>query len=240
MLNRLGEKAPNVKINEDLASELLNAKTQDEIDVAVDKIQQNIADQIPSTWMEKWNAWRYLSMLGNPTTHIRNVLGNAVFVPATKLKNIIGTGLEKAPLIGIAEGERTKTLTTSKVNRSFAAADFDSNIESITGENKYDIKSGIDEKRTIFKNKALEKMRRLNFAGLEGEDRLFLRRAYIDSFAQAMQARGVTSEYLKSGTKEANQQLNNISLYATNQAKKATYRDDSALANALNQFEKIT
>ena len=95
------------------------------------------------------------------------------------------------------------------------------------------------KKRTIFKNKILEGARRLNFAALEKEDVLFLKNAYIDSFAQAMGARGLTSEFLSSGTKEANQQLASISNYAMTEAKKATYRDESALANALNRFEKI-
>jgi hypothetical protein len=26
------------------------------------------------TWVNKWNAWRYLAMLENPRTHIRNLI----------------------------------------------------------------------------------------------------------------------------------------------------------------------
>ena len=142
LLDRLGAKAPNVTIDENLAKELINSKTQAETDVAVEKIQQNIADQMPANWADKWNAWRYLAMLGNPRTHIRNIVGNAIFIPARKFKNIIGAGLEKT----LPRSERTKAFITNKANRDFAKADFESNSESIRGENKYDISAGIDEK----------------------------------------------------------------------------------------------
>jgi len=166
LLDRLGSKFTNVTIDENLARELLNSQTQEETNAAVERIQQNIADQIPPSWVDKWNAWRYLAMLGNPRTHIRNILGNAIFVPVRKLKNIIGAGLEKT----LPKSERTKSFITNKANREFAKADFEANSETIRGENKYDISAGIDEKRTIFKNKVLEGARRLNFAGLEKVD----------------------------------------------------------------------
>ncbi|MCQ5031431.1 hypothetical protein NE547_18275, partial [Flavonifractor sp. DFI.6.63] len=57
-------------------------------------IYRDIARQVPATWMDKWNAWRYLAMLGNPRTHVRNIVGNAAFVPVRMVKNAIGTALE--------------------------------------------------------------------------------------------------------------------------------------------------
>ncbi|MEG2679419.1 MAG: hypothetical protein RR949_05710, partial [Oscillospiraceae bacterium] len=76
--HRLRKLGGDISIDPVLAKNLLEAKTKDEIDTAVDAIIQNIADQVPVTLADKWNAWRYLSMLGNTRTHIRNFFGNAI------------------------------------------------------------------------------------------------------------------------------------------------------------------
>lgn len=45
-------------------------------------------------FMDKWNAWRYLSMLGNTRTHIRNMIGNSVFGMVTGVKNNVAAMME--------------------------------------------------------------------------------------------------------------------------------------------------
>lgn len=234
LLNKLKANAPNVQISKSLAAELLSAQNQQEIDAAVDKITQNIADQIPATWIDKWNAWRYLSMLGNPRTHIRNIVGNGIFVPAVKIKNRIAQGLE----LLLPKAERTKALTTDKSIRSFAEQDFNAVKESVTGGGKYNPADLIRDKQTIFKTKPLEWARKANLAALEAEDALFLKLHYVDSFASAMKARGLTAEFLGNGTKTANVALENLRSYATQEAQKATYRDASELANLLNRTKR--
>lgn len=74
-----------------------------------DRATAEIINQIPATWWEKWNQWRYLSMLGNPKTHIRNVLGNAVIIPTIMLKNTIAVPLEVAA--NVAEVKRLTNLS---------------------------------------------------------------------------------------------------------------------------------
>ncbi len=74
-----------------------------------DRATAEIINQIPATWWEKWNQWRYLSMLGNPKTHIRNVLGNAVMIPTIMLKNTIAVPLEVAA--NVAEVKRLTNLS---------------------------------------------------------------------------------------------------------------------------------
>ena len=55
-----------------------------------------IWNKIPATFEDKFNAWRYTSMLGNPKTIMRNEIGNALFAPVRTVKNIIASGLEKS------------------------------------------------------------------------------------------------------------------------------------------------
>lgn len=218
-----------IEIDNKLAENLLNAKTKEEVNEAVYAIEKNIGEQIPATKMDKWNAWRYLAMLGNTRTHFRNVFGNAVFAPARGIKNVIGAGFEKA----LPKAERTKSLTKTKESKDFAENDWSLMADVAKGnEGKYGTRRGIEEHRKIFKTKWLEAARKFNTNALEIEDGWFLESAYKSAFAQAMTARGLTAEYLSSGTKQADEDLQKIREYAINEAQKATFRD----ANEFSDF----
>lgn len=237
LLDQFGEKYPKLDIPEELAAGLLQAKDQHEADVFLEAIQQSIADRIPASWTDKLNAWRYLSMLGNPRTHMRNILGNMIFVPMRKFKDIIGTGLERTGLV--KKEDRTKALPglskADRARRDFAQQDFQENAGAVRGENRYDVGTGIRDRRRIFETGVLEKARKLNFAALEAEDAFFLRGAYVSAFAQAMKARGLTAADLTAGTRKSEQTLSEIRAWATNEAQKATYRDANALAGMISR-----
>lgn len=231
-----GEKRKiDLKINEELAQKLLNAKTEDERRAVMDEILQDIANQIPSTLKDKWDSWRYLSMLGNPRTHIRNIGGNAVFMLPVKVKNAVGWVLEKT----ISKDKRTKSLKSTKDSKNFAAADYAKMKDIIQGSSgKYEELSKINELRRIYKFKPLEWLRKANFAALEWEDGIFLKHHYVNAMAQFLTARGYTSEFMNSGTKDAASVLENARAYAMSEAQKATYRDANATAEALTRWQK--
>lgn len=227
-----------IEIDEGLAKQLLEAKSKEEIQTARQAIMQNIADQVPATWADKLNAWRYMAMLFNPRTHIRNVVGNAFFVPMRGLKDLIGAGMESAMQRAgkMQQTERTKTVVNpyDKANKALfdkAKESFDENVDIIRGEDKYG-KSDIDQKRRIFKSRVLNWIDKFNSAMLEKEDIIFMRKAYVDSYAKAMKARGLTPETMTAA------QENDIASYAIKEAQKATYRDANALASALNKFKR--
>jgi hypothetical protein len=230
-------KHPDVEIDEGLAQDLLDAKNEEERKKAREAILQNIADQIPSTVMDKWNAWRYLSMLGNLKTHIRNIVGNALFVPVIRLKNVVAAGLENAFIADTQN--RTKALTAPKALKDFAKNDFKAVKDDIRGASgKYQTLNGIEERRKIFKTKWLEAARKFNFDMLEKEDLYFLRIAYTDSFAKIAAARGVTSEFLSDGSAKANETLELLREYAILEAQKATYRDLNDAARAISMAQR--
>ena len=226
---QFGKDFKDIEIPDDLAEKLLKSKTTKETDAAVEEIQQYIADRVPATWGDKANAWRYLAMLGNPRTHIRNVLGNAVFIPAVEIKNLIATGIEKT----LPKAERTKAVVGLKDTDllNFAESDFDTHQEAVRGENKYDITAGVQEKQRVFNNKVLETLRKKNFELLEKEDATFLKYHYKRAMASALKARGITLKELRSGTPESIKKLDQVRQYAINEAQKATYRDFNSMAN---------
>ncbi len=244
MKEQLGEKGKDLEIelNKDLARRYLTETDEASRQQLLDEIHEDIAKQIPATNFDKWTAWRYLSMLCNPRTHFRNVVGNAIMVPARKLKNFIGAILEgQAIALGkMEESQRTKSIIRDKNALEFAKKDFDKVGNLIKGyDGKYDIKYGeINERRQIFKNRFLEAVRRFNNYAMEWEDGLFLRAAYVDALAQVMTARNITPEFLNSGTREAITALDNMRKYAIKQAQEATFRDANEIAKVLNEFKR--
>lgn len=225
----------DIKINESFAQEYLNAETQEERDIAMDKLLEDIAGQIPSSLKDKWDSWRYLSMLGNPRTHIRNIGGNLVFMLPVHLKNTLSYIAEKA----IPKGQRTKSYIKTAESKEFAKQDYIKMKDIIQGNSgKFEGISKINELRRIYKFKPLEGLRKANFAALEWEDGIFLKHHYENALAQIMTARGYTAEFLNSGTSEARAALEAARAYAINEAQKATYRDANAAAEAISSAQR--
>lgn len=66
-----------VKLNEDLMKQFLE-ETDDQARTAlIQKMGQDLADQVPHTFWEKLDTFRYNNLLFNPLTWIRNTIGNA-------------------------------------------------------------------------------------------------------------------------------------------------------------------
>lgn len=233
------QKDRNIKLKIDpaLAKQLLDATNKAELDAALDALTQSLADQMPVTIADKWNTWRYLSMLGNPRTHIRNILGNAVFVPARLIKDVAAMGLEQGAVKAglMTNDQRTKGIA-GKALRDFAKQDSLLMEDELRGGGKYDPKDLIRDKRRVFKTGALNWVEKLNSSALEKEDWWFLQAAYVDALSGFLASRGFTAEQVSgaNGTKEGRAALDQGRVYAVLEAKKATYRDASKLAQWLN------
>ena len=101
-------------------------------------IYRDIGRQIPSTWLEKWTAWRYLSMLFNLTTHIRNVVGNAGFAPIVMAKNKVSWLIESGVGLVNKDFEKTKAFLVGHGDLVKAAdADFAKYQEVLFEGEKY-------------------------------------------------------------------------------------------------------
>ena len=233
------DKAPDLEIPEELIEKFRNATDQDGRDAATEEIYQNIASQVPSTWVDKWNAWRYMAMLTNPRTHIRNIVGNAGFVPVRMMKDAIATTLEAGADLILPGGiQRTKAPLNllSKADRDLVRASFSdvNNVQNqLLGSGKYaDSATGkIEDYRTIFKFKPLEALRKGNSNLMEVEDAWFSKSAYAGALAGYLKANGVTAQQIADGT-VSQEILDAGREYAIQEAQKATYRD----ANALSDF----
>lgn len=236
------DKVTGFTLSDELATNYLMAETDAERAAAWDAITTSIADQIPSTFREKANFWRYTSMLTNPTTHIRNIMGNAIQMGARKIKNGIGTAIERAVIKD--PSQRTKAVNVDKDLKAFAKGQYETDQSAAMGSGKYSdattagIEREIQSKRKMFKgddvlSRAVQGIGDLNSRALDYEDVIFNRAAYVDSFAQALQAKGVTAEEAHAGTRAADVEA--ARAYAIEEAQKATYRNTTALSEALSK-----
>lgn len=236
------DKVTGFTLSDELATNYLMAETDAERAAAWDAITTSIADQIPSTFMEKANFWRYTSMLTNPTTHIRNIMGNAIQFGARKIKDGIGTAIERAVIKD--PSQRTKAVNVDKDLKAFAKGQYETDQSAAMGSGKYSdataagIEREIQSKRKMFKgedvlSRAVQGIGDLNSRALDYEDVIFNRAAYVDSFAQALQAKGVTAAEANAGTRTADVEA--ARAYAIEEAQKATYRNTTALSEALSK-----
>lgn len=233
-----GEKAPDLKIDRDLAEKFLNAKDDDARTEAMKEIYRDIGRQMPSRFIDKWNAWRYFSMLGNPRTHVRNIVGNVGFVPAVTVKNVIGAGIESAAnAVSGGKVGRTKAILTTKDAGLIKAAwsDYANIREQALGSGKYNdnvnVRQEIEEGRTIFKPKLLEAMRKFNSTALDAEDAWFSKPHYAAALAQFCKANGITAEQVSGG-----KGIEAAREYAIREAQKATYRDTNAFSQMISDL----
>ena len=256
---QFGSEFKDIVLDQNLVQNLLNANTDQAQREAMNAIYQNVADQMPATWAGRWNAWRYLSMLSNPATHVRNVVSNAVNVPARKLKNIIGAGIER---VALKEGDRTKAVLNplDSADQSlvqFAKSDIENVMDELTGAQKYSDKSAIMQLVDPFKingtwgtaadsnaiasgarkaadavTSGLSKLYKTNSWALGAEDMLFKKSAYVDSLAQYLKANNIDP------ATATVKQLDKARKYAVEEALRATYTEYNSLANAISQLEK--
>lgn len=236
-----------IQIDEGLARKLLeaeNIKDQKEqgkaVDETIDEIEQNIADQIHATAWDKWNAWRYLSMLGNIRTQVRNIVGNAAFMPLVATKNLLAAGMEKA---FIRNGGRTKSAFFTKTNvgkrlMEFGKKDFETVVDEIQGGGKYNQSSSIEEKRTIFKSKAIEGWRKLTNKAMDKGDEIFSKHHYARALAGYLYANHLDYDKITRNTPQAQEVLNKARAYAILEAQKATFRDANQLAAFINKTKR--
>lgn len=236
------DKVTGFTLSDELATNYLMAETDAERAAAWDAITTSIADQIPSTFREKANFWRYTSMLTNPTTHIRNIMGNAIQMGARKIKDGIGTAIER--VIIKDPSQRTKAVNVDKDLKAFAKGQYETDQSAAMGSGKYSdataagIEREIQSKRKMFKgedvlSRSIQWIGEKNSELLDREDLIFNRNAYVDSFAQALQAKGVTAAEAHAGTRAADVEA--ARAYAIEEAQKATYRNTTALSEALSK-----
>lgn len=224
------EKNVDITLNKELLEKL--AKTTDADEAA--RIQNDIAvdmwNQVPPTIMDKINAWRYTSMLSSPKTHIRNMLGNAMFVPFRIISNGLQVGMEKA---FVKEANRTRAILNPATDKNLikmGAEDYKKVEFTLRNNTKY-----IDTRRPqdarVYKLKPLEGARKFVSWSLDAEDGLFMKYHYSRAYARYLKAQKIKGKVPAEVAEKAR-------AFASQEALEGTYRDANALSDFLNNTRK--
>ena len=232
---KYGSKWKNINLSEQVQKEIYNLKLFDEeaIEKAMNKAHDDINAQLPASNMEKLDAWRRMAMLLNPKTHIRNVLGNALMMPARGISETMSTVAESVMLKNKPE-LRTKSFGYKNNKAIVKTVEETWNTlkdDLINGSGRYDIESALsvgNKEKRIFKNNVLEKVNVKSKEWLNKGDEIFMQKAFKDSLGGYMKVQNLTE-----ATTEAIE-------YATKKAQEATYRQANAFADWLNKAKRST
>lgn len=252
MQKRFKGEFEDIDIPDELAQKLLDAEGQEEMDAATDEIYDYVADRVPKTADMRLDAWRYFAMLGNPRTHVRNVVGNFVMQGLTRSRNATSAALQQ--FIVKDADQRTRTFAGSMEAHKFAKQDFLANKDLLSGNPYTTSESGIiwqkvrEKAFTVDANKreksafwrAVNDLMKVpqtlssaNTKSLDFEDFLFKRSTYIDSLANFLTARGYKTDFENIPANVMEEARG----HAIDDALEATFQEYSALASKLAQFE---
>lgn len=242
-----------VKINQELVKKVLDTQNangevnQDQFYEAMEDLKNDIAKQMKSTAIDKVNSFRYLAMLGNPKTHIRNVVGNGFMFGLQSFKDVIGTVGEVAYDTTLKatgkEGmqERTKTFkTASKEVREYVNKKVDDFFSKNKTTNKYNesmkgLSGDLESRRNIFSNnnvigRALNKASSINNSALDKMDNFFSSAMTKKAMKNYLTANGIrTNAQIESNPEMVARALD----YALFKGKEATFHQDSKTASII-------
>lgn len=230
------EKVELFNLTPEMIQNVVSSKNDTELNKNLNKVYEQLGQQVTRTTAQKIDAWRYFSMLANPKTHIRNITGNVAMGGVQGIKNKVAGVIEGVAKKINPDMERSHTIKpASKEVKAFAKAD----IENVTdrlglSENKYNPKTRLENSMRTFKSDVMEntvgKMFDLNNKALEVEDGWGLKAGYAKALSEYMTANNLTPDTM------TDKQLGKARNYAIQQAKEATFHQDSSIASLLNQL----
>lgn len=231
-----GNKAySNLKITEEMRNRIFecydeNGKVnQEQLDNTMEEIKQELADNMKVGASEKIRAWRYLSMLGNPKTHIRNMVANVAMSAVKTVEDTMSAATQDI-FIGNREN-KTKTLkSSSDVVKNYTDTVYKEVSESTFG-NKYNEKGDLENRAKTFNTRWLEAVRKFNDTMLSKEDQIFKKANFKKSFSNYLTAQGIsTQEDIKNNP----QIVEKAKLYAIEEANVATFNQKNKLSEFIN------
>lgn len=160
LADRLSERfRAEITVSDELLNAYATAEDANAQDAALDAIYQDIADQLPSSFGDKFHALRYMNMLGNLKTQVKNISGNIAMRGIADIKNKVAATIEAiAAKRSGGDFQRTTTFLRDKELYQAAKADFESIKKAAMGAGRYTDTTAaapmreINERRTIFKN----------------------------------------------------------------------------------------
>ena len=200
--------------------------------VKIAEIQKIVTDKIPPTAGQSIKSWMRISMLFNPKTQVRNILGNAVILPVNVGSDLVASGIDK--LISKKTGIRTTgNINLKNYSKGFGKGLYESyndfrkgiNTRNIEG-NRFEVSEGKN-----FKDKgigrALNRVDNILSFMLDAGDRGFYEATFTNS---------INNQLVLNNTTEITQEMIDI---ATNEALQRTWQDNNKYTEAVLKIRNI-
>lgn len=205
-----------------------------------------MANYMPARgFADRLNNIRYLCMLGNSRTHIRNLMGNVMMGTVTRAKDNIAGVMQLA----LPQNERTKAVGTMltadgrrMVNRARDYAD-NQMYSILYQDGRWNMDTGLQAARNTYTTpvgRAIGRLSDINGGALEAEDNLFLRSAFGNSMASFLKARGYDSSIFDATDEHSRAVLRQAAAQALEDAREATFHEDNFLSTAFRNFSNDT
>lgn len=234
----------DVKVDDGDVADFLHAESDEARQEVTQRIVEKAAQSVPGTFRAKYDTLRYLAMLGNPRTHIRNILGNTFFQAPVAVKNRVGAVVEAAAsTVTGGKVERTKSIFGANPFGKLAAecrADW-ANAKDFLGQSSKYLEGqtslfNIEQEADAFSNgnllgRGINKAADLNSRALEAEDTAAKKWIYTQSLAGYLKANGC-----KSVSDADTALLNRARSYAAEEALRNTFNDRNAASDAVSKL----
>ena len=201
--------------------------------VKLAEIQKLVSDKIPPSAGQSIKAWMRISMLFNPKTQVRNVMGNSVVLPVNETADLFSGAMDK--LISKKTGVRTTGVTKEGIKgyaKGFGKGLFESyddfrkgiNTRNVEG-NRFEIGEGKSFKDKGL-GKALNRVDSLLSFSLDAGDRGFYEASFTNS---------INNQLVLNNTTEVTQDMIDI---ATQEALQRTWQDDNSYTQTVLSIRK--
>lgn len=227
--------------NEDISKTLnkvFDATTEQEYGEAMSELLMSTYKLNHATGFDYLQQWRYLSMLGNPKTHLRNIIGNVTFGAIRNASNTVRSIEEKAfegyatkhgldidwhgGLSPKAHGQaRIRKLANDDASKAAWDA-FDKHKNEILGQDKYDT----PQLATLFRHLSEGNTKLLGW-----EDDLFRAPAYREQYIKSYK------KFAKKG-EITDEVLSRIHTEALKESRIATFNEFNELAQILAKSQR--
>lgn len=237
----------DVKVDDGDVADFLRAESDEARHEVTQRIVEKAAQSVPGTFRAKYDTLRYLAMLGNPRTHIRNILGNTFFQAPVAVKNRVGAVVEAAAsTVTSGKVERTKPIFGANPFGKLAAecrSDW-ANAKDFLGQSSKYLEGqtslfNIEQEADAFSNgnllgRGINKAADLNSRALEAEDTAAKKWIYTQSLAGYLKANGC-----KSISDADTALLNRARNYAAEEALRNTFNDRNAVSDFVSKGGKL-
>lgn len=211
------------------------SKMQDGYDkrVKLAEIQKLMTDKLPPQKGAGIKAWMRISMLFNPKTQVRNVLGNAFIAPVNSFSDLIGSVVDKR-LAKSTNVRTTGTTSLKNYGKGLKKGLFESyndfrrgiNTRNIEG-NRFEISQGRSFNNKTKIGSALNKVDNFLSFLLDAGDRGFYEASFVNS---------INNQMVLNNTTEVTQDMIDI---ATSEALQRTWQDNNNYTRFVMNIRKM-